>query len=166
MKEVKLNNDNVQLLKNNLRVYKERLVMYLVFTGMFLILLLIIDSIEFFQETAMFGTKKLYLLIPIAMTVALHLFYLFKTRHLRKDIHLKYKVSEELKVTDKHTERYGTYSTGNYIAAGSSVIYVVQFGKLTYTINKEVYDKINIEDVLTVDYGKNSNVVFEVNFLR
>ncbi len=163
MKETKLNKKEIQLLKNNLQIYKNRLIMYLVFTGIFLLFLVAIDLIGIFQGTSLFGRNKIYLLIPLIITVLLILFYLFRTRFLRKDINKKFKISEMLEVTNKHNERYGTFTTSNYLAAGSSVIYIVKFGDLTYVVSEDEYDKIKLGDILTVHYCKRSNIILGIS---
>ena len=132
---------------------------------MICLLSLLIVGIYFigiFKDSFLFNELKMHWTFPLVFSVITLLWYLVKVKAINSDLKTGTKRIEEYNVESKGSEKYGTYSTGNYFASGSSDRPYLVLGDNKYYCSKEEFDTLKIGDKVNVAMTQNSNIIISI----
>lgn len=157
-----LNQQDFEKLKEILAPYKSNQILINTIIIILLGFSILIFYSGFLQKTILIKYLVIVISISIFCFLSNYYFYLIKTRKYKRDINSKKKIIKIIKIKNKGIENFGTFTSNNYLAVGSSISYYFASDQYKWLVCKEIYDKINIGDLIEVEVTLFSDVVINI----
>jgi len=142
--------------------YRDSMTIGMTMSGIVSLLLVGVFYIDIFEDSLLFRKLQIHWTFPVVFITISYLWYRLKVRNINLDLKYGTKKSEEFVVESKGSEKYGTYSTGNYFASGSSVRYYLKFGDFKYNCSNEEFERFKKGDKINVAVSRKSNIVLSI----
>ena len=162
MKIERLNEIDREKLNDLKFTYRNSMTMGMTMIGMVSLLIVGVFYIDIFEESLLFRKLQIQWTFPLVFGTITYLWYRLKVKTINLDLKYETKTIEESVVESKGTEKYGTYSTGNHFASGSSNRFYLKFGAFKYNCSKEEFENIKIGDKLNVAISQNAKIVLMI----
>ncbi|MCW3785847.1 hypothetical protein OM075_05180 [Marinilabiliaceae bacterium AAT] len=157
----KLSAKEINYIHRHIIPYRDNLILSLIVSFFILLIVLGINASGFYADSKMFSIIK-WSLSPLLITIAL-IVYVVKIKSIRKDLKIGTKYFIISKIDSKANEKYGTYSSGNYLANGSSNRMCLIFDEYKYYCSNDEYLNFNIGDKINAYVAPLSKIVLSID---
>ncbi|WP_075603990.1 hypothetical protein [Saccharicrinis aurantiacus] len=156
---------DIQTLNDFKKPYRDSMTISVTMIGILSLLIAGVFFIDIYEESFLFRMLQIQWTFPVVFTTIAYLWYKLKVRTINVDLKSGTKRIEEFVVESKGTEKYGTYSTGNYFASGSSNRHYLKFGAFKYNCSKEEFENFKIGDKLKVAISHKASIILMIEML-
>ena len=142
--------------------YRNTMTMVLTMIGFLSLFIAGIYLIGIFEDRLVFKNLKIHWTFPLVFLLITFLWYLVKVKPIYSALNRGTKITEEFTVESKGSEKYGTYSTGNYLASGSSDRFYLNLGDSKYYCSKKEFDTFKSGDKVKVAVSQESKFIISI----